>query len=64
MPLYRRIENHAQVFEYRCIEMVEELLYGHLRKEQLVKRAEHDYGPLGGTLVIDATRGVSPTPER
>jgi hypothetical protein len=64
MPLYRRIEDHARVFEYRCVEMVEELLYGHLRKEQLVKRAEHDYGRLGGTLGVDITRGVSASAER
>jgi len=59
MPLYRRIEDHAQVFEYRCVEMVEELVYGHLRKNQLVRRAEHDYGRLGGTLLVDLTRRTS-----
>jgi hypothetical protein len=64
MPLYRRIEDHAQVFEYRCVEMVEELIYGHLRKNQLVKRAEHDYGRLGGTLLVDLTRGTSRMEDR
>jgi hypothetical protein len=59
MPLYRRIEDHAQVFEYRCIEMVEELLYGHLRKEQLVRNAEHDYGRLGGRLFVQVARRPS-----
>ena len=28
------------MLEYRCIEMVEELIYGHLRKEQLVTHWE------------------------
>ena len=56
LPLYRRMEQHARVLEYRCVEMVEELVYGHLRKEQLVRRWEGDYGRRGGTLVIDVTR--------
>ena len=38
--------------------MVEELIYGHLRKEQLVRRWEGDYGRRGGTLVIDITRAT------
>jgi hypothetical protein len=32
MPLYRRIEKNAQLLEYKCVEFVEELMYGHLRK--------------------------------
>ena len=32
MPLYRRIEENAQLLEFKCVEFVEELLYGHLRK--------------------------------
>ena len=32
------------MLEYRCIEMVEELIYGHLRTEQLVTHWEGDYG--------------------
>ena len=32
MPLYRRIEEHAQLLEFKCVEFVEELMYGHLRK--------------------------------
>lgn len=61
MPLYRRLEDRARVLEYRCVEMVEELVYGHLRKTQLVKHWEGDYGRRGGTLVIDVTR--KPTKE-
>jgi hypothetical protein len=34
MPLYRRQEKNAQVFEYKCVEFVEELMYGHLRKKE------------------------------
>lgn len=33
LPLYRRIEQHAQLLEFKCVEFVEELLYGHLRKK-------------------------------
>ena len=54
MPLYRRLEPNAQLLEYRCIEFVEEFLYGNLRKQQLVKRWE------GETLIVDITRKVPP----
>ena len=33
MPLYRRLEKNAQIMEFRCVEFVEELIYGHLRKQ-------------------------------
>jgi hypothetical protein len=33
MPLYRRVEKNAQLMEFKCVEFVEELLYGHLRKQ-------------------------------
>jgi hypothetical protein len=33
MPLYRHREKNAQVMEYKCVEFVEELMYGHLRKQ-------------------------------
>jgi hypothetical protein len=33
MPLYRRLEENAQVLEFKCVEFSEELLYGHLRKK-------------------------------
>ncbi len=56
LPLYRRMEEHPRVLEYRCVEMVEELIYGHLRNEQLVTHWEGDYGRRGGTLVVDITR--------
>jgi hypothetical protein len=54
MPLYRRLEGNAQLMEYRCIEFVEEFLYGNLRKQQLVKRWE------GDTIIVDITRKVPP----
>lgn len=56
LPLYRRMESEPRVLEYRCVEMVEELVYGHLRREQLVRHWEGDYGRRGGTLVVDITR--------
>ena len=64
MPLYRRVEEHAQVFEYRCVEFVEELIYGHLRKQQLVQHWEADYGRLGGNLIVDIVRKPSEFPEQ
>ena len=57
MPLYRRMEPNMQLIEYRCTEFVEEFLYGHVRKDQLVKRWE------GETLIIDVTRKVPPGDE-
>jgi hypothetical protein len=32
MPLYRRLERNARLMEFRCVEFVEELMYGHLRR--------------------------------
>ena len=33
MPLYRRLEKGAQIMDFRCVEFVEDLIYGHLRKQ-------------------------------
>ena len=33
MPLYRRLEKDVQLLEYKCVEFVEELMYGHLVKK-------------------------------
>ena len=33
LPLYRRIEPQAQLLEFKCVEFVEELMYGHLKKK-------------------------------
>jgi hypothetical protein len=33
MPIYRRLDKNAQVMEFKCVEFVEELMYGHLRKQ-------------------------------
>lgn len=33
MPLYRRVEPNAEILEFRCVEFVEDLIYGHLRKQ-------------------------------
>lgn len=35
MPLNRRLEPNAQIFDYKCTEFVDELMYGRLRKEPL-----------------------------
>ena len=54
LPLYRRLEANAQLLDFRCVEMVEETIYGHLRKEQLVKRWT------GETAIVDITRTIPP----
>jgi hypothetical protein len=33
MPLYRHLEKNAQIMEFKCVEFVEDLLYGKLRKQ-------------------------------
>jgi len=35
MPLYRRQEKNAQIMDFKCVEFVEELIYGKLRKKPL-----------------------------
>lgn len=52
MPLYRRLEPNAQLMEFRCVEGVEETMYGHLRKNQLVKTWS------GDTMTVDITRKI------
>lgn len=57
MPIYRRVEPNARLSDFRCVEMVEETMYGHLRAEQLVKHWE------GKTIVVDITRKIPPGEE-
>src|SRR6202521_3100712 len=33
MPLYRHVEKNAQLLEFKCVEFVEELMYGKFRKQ-------------------------------
>src|SRR5712675_159342 len=37
MPLYRRQEKNAQILDFKCVEFVEELIYGQWRKKPLDK---------------------------
>jgi len=37
LPLYRRLEKNAQLMDFKCVEFVEELLYGQYRKKPLTK---------------------------
>jgi hypothetical protein len=37
MPLYRRQEKNVQILDFKCVEFVEELLYGAYRKHPLTK---------------------------
>jgi len=52
--LYRRLEPNAQLMDFKCVEMVEETMYGHLRKEQLVKHWD------GNTITVDIKRTIPP----
>jgi len=54
MPLYRRLDPNATVLDYPCIEFAEEFMYGHVRREQLVRRWE------GETMIVEITRKVPP----
>lgn len=58
LPLYRRLEPNAALLEFRCMEMVEETMLGHLRKAPLVTRWE------GKTMIIDVRRKVPPTEDQ
>ena len=33
MPLYRHVNKDARLGQFKCVQFVEELMYGHLRKE-------------------------------
>jgi hypothetical protein len=33
MPLYKHVEKNAQLMDFKCVEFVEELPYGNLRKQ-------------------------------
>ena len=35
LPLYRHVESDARLGQFKCVEFVEELMYGHLRKTPL-----------------------------
>jgi hypothetical protein len=37
LPLYRRLEKNAQLMDFKCVEFVEELMYGAFRKKPLTK---------------------------
>lgn len=57
MPIYRRLEADAQLSDFRCVDMVEETLLGHLRKNQLVKQWT------GKTMTVNITRTIPPGEE-
>jgi len=52
MPIHRRLEPNIQLMEFRCQEMAEETVLGHLRKQQLVRRWD------SRTMRIDVIRKV------
>jgi hypothetical protein len=37
MPLYRRVEPNAQLLDFKCVEFVEELMYGQYRRKPLTR---------------------------
>ena len=40
LPLYRRVEANARLMDFKCVEFVEELLYGEWRREPLPRDLE------------------------
>jgi hypothetical protein len=58
MVLYRNLEDNATLIDFRCLELVEETVLGHTRKNQLVKHYE------GDTIVLDVTRRIPPGEKR
>ena len=44
MPLYRRVEANAQILEFRCVEFVEDLMYGHLTESSRVSNQQPEAG--------------------
>ena len=45
LPLYRRVEPNVQLLEFKCVEFVEELMYGHLRKKAEAPKNEKESRP-------------------
>ena len=35
LPLYRRLDEGARIMDFKCVEFVEELIFGHLRRNPL-----------------------------
>jgi hypothetical protein len=54
MPIYRHVEEDPQLTDFRCVEMVEETMYGHLRAKPLVTHWE------GKTMDIDVKHKIPP----
>ena len=40
MPLYRRMEPNAMILDFKCVEFVEELIYGEYRRRNPLPRFE------------------------
>jgi hypothetical protein len=39
MPLYRHVEDNARLFEFKCPEFAEEIMYNHLKRENYLRDA-------------------------
>lgn len=46
MPLYRRMEPDARLLDFRCVEFVEELMYGEFRRHPLPRPEPADGAPI------------------
>lgn len=44
LPLYRRVEEDAQLMEFKCVPFAEEVMYGHLRKGARPEGPDGDAG--------------------
>ena len=40
LPLYRNIDPNARLGQFKCVEFVEELIYGHLRKNPIERQSD------------------------
>ena len=59
MPLYRRMEPDVKLYDFKCVQFVEELLHGHQRRTPIIEQWEGDYGSRGAILHMNLTRSPS-----
>ena len=58
MPLYRRHDENVQLLEFKCVEFVEEMMYGHLRKKTATKNRSAPHACGGRNRVCAMLRGL------
>ncbi|HKK94102.1 MAG TPA: hypothetical protein VJ925_11760 [Longimicrobiales bacterium] len=58
MPLYRNVDPAARLGQFKCVEFVEELMYGHLRKNPIREPRDDRPPGLEPTVGPDAREGA------